>query len=106
MATITRNEYGYTIIGIDYKATIPHRDMAELVHAYTRDHLKESIIYELKQADGDSIDLALYPESLDDLAEEVYSNLENAFEYGDPPTDDDIRNAIDDIASYYNMGID
>ena len=105
MTTITRNEYGYEIKASTYTITIPHNDMSLLVNTYMKDQLRESVIYELHEADGDTIDLEKYPDSFDDLVEEVFVDLADEIDYGNFPNDEDIQNKIADITSYYDMDI-
>lgn len=105
MTTITRNEYGYEIKADTYSMIVPHNDMSLLVNTYMKDQLRESVIYELHEADGDTIDLEKYPDSFDDLVEEVFVDLADEIDYGNFPNDEDIRNKIADVTGYYDMDI-
>ena len=106
MTTITRNEYGYEIKASTYSMIVPHNDMSLLVNTYMKDKLRESIIYELHEADGDTIDLEKYPDSFDELVDEVFVDLSDKIDNeGSFPNDDDIRNKIADVADYYEMDI-
>lgn len=106
MTTITRTEAGYEIDSATYRITIPHNDMSLLVNIYMKDQLRDSIEYELHEADGDTIDLERYPYSFDELVDEIFTDLEDEVDYGNPPTDDDIKEKIADTASFYEMELD
>lgn len=105
MTTINRTEEGYKIVSPTYQITIPHRDMSLLVNIYMKDSLRNSIEYELREADGDTIDLERYPHSFEELVDEIFVDLENEIDYGNLPTDEDIQEKIADIAGYYDMDL-
>ena len=106
MTTIERNEYGYEIKADTYTMTIPHHDMSLLVNIYMKNSLRDSIIYELHEADGDTIDLERYPHGFDELVDEIFMDLEDEVDYGNLPTDDDIKDKIADVANYYEMELE
>lgn len=103
MTTIERHEYGYEIKSSTYTINIPLNDMSLLMNRYMKDSLRSSIEYELKQADGDTIDISKYPYSYEELIDEVFVDLEDEIDYGNPPTDEDIKNKIEEVASFYEM---
>ena len=106
MTTITRTEHGYEIKADTYNVTIPHNDMSLLMNIYMKDSLRNSIEYELHEADGDTINLERYPYSFEELVDEVFVDLEDEIDYGNPPTDDDIKDKIAEVASFYEMELD
>lgn len=107
MATkITRHEYGYEINATTYSMIIPHSDMSLLVNIYMKDSLRDSIIYELHEADGDTIDLERYPYTFDELVDEVFVDLEDEIDYGNFPDDEDIKAKIEEVSSFYEMELD
>lgn len=104
--TINRTEYGYEIQTSTYSMVIPHREMSLLMNRYMKDSLRDSVEYELREADGDTIDLEKYPYSFEELVDEIYVDLEDEVDYGNPPTDEDIKDKIQEVASYYEMEIE
>lgn len=106
MTTITRNEYGYEIKADTYSMIIPHNDMSLLMNRFMKDSLRDSIEYELLEAHEDTIDLSKYPYSHEELVDEIFTDLEDEIDYGNPPTDDDIKDKIAEVASFYGMGLD
>ena len=106
MTTIERNEYGYEIKSSTYSTIIPHNDVSLLLNVYMKDSLRDSIEYELKQADGDTIDISKYPYTYEELVDEIFVDLEDEVDYGNPPTDEDIKAQIETVASFYEMEID
>ena len=106
MTTIERNEYGYEIKSSTYSTIIPHNDVSLLLNVYMKDSLRDSIEYELREADGDTIDLEKYPYSFEELVDEIYVDLEDEVDFGNPPTDKDIKDMIQGVASFYEMEIE
>lgn len=106
MTTINRTEYGYEIKDDTYSMIVPHNAMSLLMNRYMKDSLRNSIEYELKQADGDTIDLDRYPYSFEELVDEIFVDLEDEVDYGNPPTDDDIKDKIAEVASFYEMELE
>lgn len=106
MTTIERTEAGYEIKTGTYTMTIEHNVMSILMNRYMKDSLRDSIEYELREADGDTIDLERYPYSFEELVDEVFVDLEDEIDFGNPPTDDDIKNKIAEVASFYEMELE
>lgn len=103
--TITRTEYGYEINASTYNVIIPFNDVSLLMNVYMKDSLRESVIYELNNANGDTIDLNLYPYTFDELVDEIYTDLADEIDYGNPPTDETIKDKITEVAEFYEMEI-
>ena len=106
MTTIERTKAGYEIKTDTYTMTIEHNVMSLLMNRYMKDSLRDSIEYELHEADGDTINLERYPYSFEELVDEVFVDLEDEIDYGNPPTDDDIKDKIQEVASFYEMELD
>ena len=104
--TINRNEYGYEIKAETYSMIIPHNAMSLLMNRYMKDSLRDSVEYELREADGDTIDLEKYPYTFDELVDEVFVDLEDEIDYGNFPDDEDIKAKIEEVASFYEMELD
>lgn len=106
MTNINRTESGYEIDSATYRITIPLNDMSLLMNRYMKDSLRDSIIYELHEADGDTIDISKYPYSFEELVDEVFVDLEDEVDYGNPPDDEDIKDKIAEVASFYEMELE
>lgn len=106
MTTIKRTEYGYEIDTSTYQMIVPHSEMSLLVNQYMKDSLRQSIEYELHEADGDTIDLERYPYSFEELVDEIFVDLEDEIDCGNYPSDDDVKEKIADTANFYEMELE
>ena len=105
---LTRNESSgiFTLERENGTLDLTSNEMSFLVNQYMKMSLRDSIIYELHEADGDTIDLEKYPYSFDELVDEVFDTLEGEIDYGNYPSDDYIQEIIADTTGYYDMDVD
>ena len=68
--------------------------------------VRDAIRYTCEDYDGDAISLGSFDGTTEDFIEEVFYRFEDEIEYGNYPTEDDIQNAVLDIADEYGIRID
>jgi len=65
--------------------------------------VRDAIRYAMEDADGDDIALGSLEIEEDEFLEEVFYKFEEDIEHGILPSDDDIRDAVLDVASSYGI---
>ena len=105
MELIRNNNGTYTLVRDVGSVDLTANEVSFLVNQFMRQGLRDSIESLLHEADGDTIDLSRAPYGFDDLVEEIFTDLADEVDYGNPPDDDDIRDKIQDVCDYYDMGI-
>jgi len=104
---LTRNENNtYTLERENGTLDLTANEMSFLFNQFAKYSLRDNIEYELREADGDTIDLGRYPYSFEELVDEIFTDLEDEVDYGNLPSDSDIQDKIADVASYYDMELD
>lgn len=73
---------------------------------YTKISVRDQIRYAIEDMDGDTISLGSYDGDTDEFIDEVFSTFEDEIEYGNSPSEDDIKDAITDTAEWYGILID
>ena len=104
---IIRNGNGiWTLERENGTVNLTSNEVSLLVNQFMKHGLRESIIYLCHELDGDTIDLNKAPNGFDDFVEEVYCDLEDDVDYGDYPSEEYIKEKIQDTANYYDMEYD
>ena len=103
---ITENNGIWTIESTTRSIDLTANEVSLLVNQFMKHGLRDSIIYRLHEADGDTIDLEKYPYTFEELVDEIFTDLEDEVDYGNYPDDDDIDEKIADTASFYEMELD
>lgn len=104
---ITRNDNGiWTLERENGTVDLTANEVSLLVNQFMKHGLRESITYLCHELDGDTIDLRKAPDGVDDFIEEVFCDLEDDVDYGDYPSEEYIREKIQDTANYYDMEYD
>ena len=104
---LIRNENGtYTFERENGSLDLTANELSLLMNQYLKMSLRDSIIYRLHEADGDTLSLEKYPYSFDELVDEIYIDLEDEVDYGNLPDDEDIDAKIEEVASFYEMELD
>ena len=103
MKLIRNNDGTFTLEREIGMVSLTANEMAFMQNQYMKFVLRDSIEYNLRGSDGELISLNLYPYSFEELVDEIYSELESQVDYGTPPTDDNIKDKIADIASFYEI---
>ena len=100
---IKRNEGTYTLEKDGQSFTITMAEASAFVNQFVKAGLRESVKSMLRDLDGDRIELARYPETFEELVDEIATDLEDEIDNGNFPNDEDIENKISDICSFYDM---
>lgn len=104
--TFNKEANTYTIDRGTGTVDLTVNEVSLLVNQFMKNGLRDSIEYLCREMDGDTIDLNKAPYGFSDFVAEVYCDLENEVDYGNYPSDDDIKDNIQDTASFYEMTID
>lgn len=100
---IARNNGTYTLKKDGQSFTITMAEASAFVNQFVKAGLRESVKSMLRDLDGDRIELARYPETFDELVDEITTDLEDEIDNGNFPNDEDIENKISDVCSFYDM---
>ena len=104
---LTRSESFYTIEKDDGSSLIlSHEEIRSLYFQIKDDYLREDILYNVESYDGDVIALGSYDGTVDEFVDEVHCKLEDAISRGDYISEDDVQDAILDLAESYGIRID
>ena len=105
MTTISKEGNYYTIDRGTGTVTLTINEVSLLVNQFMKNGLRESIESLAHDMDGDTIDLSLYPYTLEEFFDEIFVDMEDEIDYGNYPHDEDIKDKIQDTADYYDMTI-
>ena len=105
---LTKSEDGrvFTLERENGTVDLTANEMSFLFNQFAKFSVRDAIEYRLREADGDTINLAKYPHSFVELIDEIFVDLEDEIDYGNMPNDDDIDDKISDLASFYEMTIE
>lgn len=104
---LTRSESFYTIEKDDGSSLIlSHAEIRSLYFQIKDDYLREDIRYNVESYDGYVIALGSYNGTIDEFIDEVHYKLEDAISCGDFISEDDVQDAILDLAKSYGIRID
>ena len=104
---ITRNDNGtYTISNASGTIQLSMNDASLFLNQFMKNGLRESIEYETRKADGDTIDMTKYPYTFEEFIDEIFTDMEDEIDYGNYPSDKNIQDKITDTADFYEMLIE
>ena len=104
---LIRNENGtYTFNRGNGAIDLTASEVSLLVNQFLKMGLRNSIEYKLNEMNGDTIDLSRYPDTFEELVDEIFVDLEDEIDYGNGVSDEYIEEKIIDIAVYYDMRIE
>ena len=109
MTNIIRNSNGtWTIDSETRTVDLTTNEVCLLTNQFLKYSLRQSIECLCHELDGDYIDLRKLPDGLDfdDFVTEVYLCLEDDVDYGDYPSEEYIKEKIQDTANDYDMEYD
>lgn len=99
---ITKDLNGYTISRKDGDTvTLTVNEVNQLVNLFNKDTLRERIQYKVEECAEDWLDLSLYPYSAEEFIDEIYTDLEDNIDYGEPVSDEYIEEHIADVIGFY-----
>ena len=105
MTTISKEGNYYTIDRGTGTVTLTINEVSLLVNQFMKNGLRESIESLAHEMDGDTINLAMYPYTLEEFFDEIYVDMENKIDSGNYPDDEAIKDKIQYTADYYDMTI-
>lgn len=73
---------------------------------YVKHDVRDAIRYACEDMDGDDISLGSLDMTEDEFYDEIFSTFEEEIEYGNYPSEDQIKDAIIDTADSYGICID
>lgn len=83
--------------------TLTANEVSLLAVQMAKDTLRESIEYRVKEAESDWLDMSRYPYTREEFIDEIFTDLEDEIDCGNPVDDDDIDEKISDMADFYDM---
>ena len=103
----TYENRNYTLTRADGTVlTLTANEVSLLATQMHKHDLRISIEDRVKEADGDTIDMNRYPYSYEEFIDEIYIDLEEEIDYGNPVSEEDIDEKITDTADFYEMLMD
>ena len=91
----------YTIQTETRSIDLTTTEVSFIVNHFMKESVRETIGALLHEMDGDTIDLSQYPYSFEEFVDEIFVDLEDEIDYGNFPTEDDIRDKIEYVADFY-----
>ena len=83
--------------------TLTANEVSLLANQMNKDDLRTRIEDSVKDASEDWMNMEAYPYSYEEFIDEIYVDLEEEIDYGNPVSDDDINEKIESVADFYEM---
>lgn len=102
--TITKEGHNYLINrndGVTVVLTCIEAD--QLMTYIRRDNLRYLIDDMVDNAEADWLDLSKYEFTRDDFIQEIFDNLADEIDYGNPVTEEQVEEQINDLGTFYKL---
>ena len=101
---IEKIEHNYHIVKDDGSSVILTCIEADLLVTFIRkDNLRYMIDDMVDNAEADWLDLSKYEFTRDDFIQEIFDNLEEEIDYGNPVTEEQVEEQINDLGTFYKL---
>ena len=101
---LTRNENGtYTLERENGTIDLTMNEVSFIVNQSNKIGLRDTIEDLCREMDKDTIDLDRYPYTFEEFIDEIFVDLEDEVDYGNMPSEEDIKDKIQDTANFYEM---
>ena len=104
---LTRNENNtYTLERENGTIDLTMNEVSFIVNQSNKIGLRDTIEDLCREMDGDTIDLERYPYTFEEFIDEIFVDLEDEIDFGNFPSEEDIKDKIQDTANFYEMELD
>jgi len=104
---LTRNENNtYTLERENGTLDLTANEVSFIINQANKIGLRDTIEDLCREMDKDTIDLDRYPYTFAEFIEEIFLDLEDEVDYGNMPSEDDIKDKIQDTANFYEMELE
>lgn len=81
-------------------------ELSFIVNQFNKIGLRDTIEDLCREMDGDTIDLERYPYTFEEFIDEIFVDLEDEIDFGNIPSEEDIKDKIQDTANFYEMELE
>lgn len=104
---LTRNENNtYTLERENGTIDLTMNEVSFIINQANKIGLRDTIEDLCREMDGDTIDLARYPYTFEEFIDEIFVDLEDEIDFGNFPSEEDIKDKIQDTANFYEMELE
>ena len=104
---LTRNENNtYTLERENGTLDLTANEVSFILNQANKIGLRDRIEDLCREMDGDTIDLERYPYTFEEFIDEIFVDLEDEIDFGNIPSEEDIKDTIHDTANFYDMELE